>query len=874
MMLIVRLESLELERHPPTRIDSKISGFGDICTVKIKQMYSRYAPVRLCGCTDNIEGHMSGSGTLLKTNGCVVSPQACATVDPKSNAQLIHYIPDPVPARRAQTVSIPFALGPGSDPLLAQLPQDSRVNQTMSTSMPLSDIVAAYQSDLVNNYCIVAALTIVCYEFLITYECYNNSLKTFLQVLYNLPVIVLALFSALRVFALLERAYATAGCVLLLGLAPVGISLYKNSQNVDYYINDPVLGSSCYARSMSSSSLLFEYADFLHPMRSIDLGVAALSTAIAADVVAIVTTWIKTYRQVRQAAANGINASVSATLLQYGTLYFMSCTGVLSQSSDVEPLQPSFQATDPTAIFTNMLPNIILSRFLINLRQNDFVESTDAAHFSQFSVPNFRVPTLPEIIGNLGEPLADRVEELDDQYYPDVDVCEDCSNTGASPSYLGEYDMSRTPRTDDIEIEEVRKLFGDEVSHVLPINSPRCSETSYELDVPHEGLSGNVKLGFSIKQFHLTELPSANLIWVNDFVDKPFSTDDKQITDIQSSAKQNLQKRPLWMMWLDGTGADDLGSVYYAILGKVADSWILVDPWSSKAVSDDWFLRRMVAALCIVDSLHQALVIHLCYYYLVLQYGNPAALGTNVWSMSAQMLLNIIIAFFVQTFLVIRVWKLSRNLWIAIVCELLALASLGVYFYCPLTLFMISELSVAQEKMQPKAVAGLSIALIADLAIAAATSFYLYRSRTGFRRSDGMIARLIGLTFTTGLLTTCVQLVIFVLLLADKRSFYDLAVGFIIKFSVRLMISCVSSLNSRELISGRTGAQDFEFMALSALRKDKTIESSPHAISVVVSHTDGVDESKLPKSPILLAKSASFITTSQPVTKDIAGDLV
>ena len=53
------------------------------------------------------------------------------------------------------------------------------------------------------------------------------------------------------------------------------------------------------------------------------------------------------------------------------------------------------------------LQPILISRFLINLREAHQPEgSTSAGHFSRFSAPNFRVPTIASIVGDMGEPLA------------------------------------------------------------------------------------------------------------------------------------------------------------------------------------------------------------------------------------------------------------------------------------------------------------------------------------------------------------------------------------------------------------------------------------------------------------------------------------
>ncbi|KAJ3547928.1 hypothetical protein NM688_g5354 [Phlebia brevispora] len=344
-----------------------------------------------------------------------------------------------------------------------------------------------------------------------------------------------------------------------------------------------------------------------------------------------------------------------------------------------------------------------------------------------------------------------------------------------------------------------------------------------------------------------------------------------------------------------------LGSTFGVVYFGVAFSSM-----SRKARSDNWFLKSVVALMWILDSAHQALVIHLCYYYLILEYGNPMALGVNVWSLPSQMLLNIVIAFFVQSFLVSRLWRLSRNVWITVFCywvawvrsefvpdaeSVLTLSPLsGVYLYYPVKLFMYRELEVAEDQLQSKAVAGLSAALIADLAIAAATSFYLYRSRTGFRSLDGIIARLIALSFTTGILTTCFEFAIFILasrslhivlsigdlrqyvlqLLVDKRTFYDLAVGFVISklYANTLLIT----LNTRESIRGSKENYEtmlFESVPLSALRREKVTEVTPPTINVVVSRTVETDESTLRASTVKLDKSESSATGSQITVKDI-----
>lgn len=122
------------------------------------------------------------------------------------------------------------------------------------------------------------------------------------------------------------------------------------------------------------------------------------------------------------------------------------------------------KCTSYTLYANNMqarLQPIIVSRFLLNLRQADYPESSiQTSRFGQFSMPmNFRVPTLQSIVGNMGEPLehGDR-EDMDedegavvDTDVPKLDDLDTMSGegTGAGPSGMHQWE--------DGGIQEVRR---------------------------------------------------------------------------------------------------------------------------------------------------------------------------------------------------------------------------------------------------------------------------------------------------------------------------------------------------------------------------------------------------------------------------------
>ncbi|KAJ3551468.1 hypothetical protein NM688_g4687 [Phlebia brevispora] len=291
-----------------------------------------------------------------------------------------------------------------------------------SATMSNSQFVKTYQADLVENYTTMATLTLIGYEFVITFRyeyefiwqrrwsgatwiflanrCNSFSIQYLIRVLAALPMTITAAFSALRVFALLDRAYGAAALTFALGLVSVALDLYQQTRAVTYYVDDPVLGPSCYENYRTTP------ATYIHSKKSSDsmkivltyllVEIINVSTAIAADLLAIVITWIKTHRRVRQASSAGI--------------------------------EPWFESPNPITIINIMLPNIMLSRFLINLRRIESSEPSSAARFSRFSPVNFLIPSISSVIGNLGEPLADGEEGVDDGEDIDIETYEDGSH--------------------------------------------------------------------------------------------------------------------------------------------------------------------------------------------------------------------------------------------------------------------------------------------------------------------------------------------------------------------------------------------------------------------------------------------------------------
>ncbi|KAJ3545710.1 hypothetical protein NM688_g5595 [Phlebia brevispora] len=364
-------------------------------------------------------------------------------------------------------------------------PFETTVDRKMSANMTDSSIVAAYQGNLVANYGIFASLTMVSFEFMITirdeyefiwqrkwtaatwlflanryvmlasvlaaampYTARDTSLQYFITVLYEMPAFILAIFSGLRVFALLGRAYIPAAITLTLALASIALIFYQTSRTSNYYVDDPVLGPSCYGSYHISASVWF-YEKYVnrneYDTDYLTANLASVLCTIAADVIVIAVTWIKIYRHVRQASSAGISVGFSTTFLKYGTLYFIVIFAV-NLTSGLILLVPALQLTSIIGIFTFSLPSVVLSRFLISLRQAEATKTSEITRFSQISVPHFHAPSNPAIIGNLGEPLMDAEEDIIDGERVDAPLHHGDSDEASSDALDSERGKAQVPR--------------------------------------------------------------------------------------------------------------------------------------------------------------------------------------------------------------------------------------------------------------------------------------------------------------------------------------------------------------------------------------------------------------------------------------------
>ncbi|KAJ4493619.1 hypothetical protein C8J55DRAFT_499255 [Lentinula edodes] len=177
----------------------------------------------------------------------------------------------------------------------------------------------------------------------------------------------------------------------------------------------------------------------------------------------------------------------------------------------------------------------------------------------------------------------------------------------------------------------------------------------------------------------------------------------------------------------------------------------------------------------VLDTAHQIMLSHSIYIYLVSNFGNVEYLGVVVWrallelpqiavhlkifpfdrrSILVMVLLSALIAVTIQLFMCWRIWILSnKSIYWSIPIIIIVFASFTitmVYFKKSWSLRTWTRL--ADLSKISRAVNGLNFG--GDIAITFVMVYFLRTSRSGIKRTDALMNRLMYFCLKTGLLTT------------------------------------------------------------------------------------------------------------------------
>ncbi|KAI0643753.1 hypothetical protein C8Q79DRAFT_1002351 [Trametes meyenii] len=207
---------------------------------------------------------------------------------------------------------------------------------------------------------------------------------------------------------------------------------------------------------------------------------------------------------------------------------------------------------------------------------------------------------------------------------------------------------------------------------------------------------------------------------------------------------------------------------------------------------DPWHIKLLVTVVWTTDSIHQALISHSVYWYLITEYGNPQALFMLTRSIIIEVLFNGFTGVFVQIFFAARIWKLSGGkLYLVIPVAILITGDLHYHTFADLT--QIKGLSISINVF---AAAG-------DVVIATILCTILHFSRTGFSKSNTLINRLMVFAVNTGLLTSICACLSLITILSLPNTFIYITFFFLVG---RLYCnSLMATLNARKSLREASG---------------------------------------------------------------------
>ncbi|KZV99697.1 hypothetical protein EXIGLDRAFT_831252 [Exidia glandulosa HHB12029] len=227
-----------------------------------------------------------------------------------------------------------------------------------------------------------------------------------------------------------------------------------------------------------------------------------------------------------------------------------------------------------------------------------------------------------------------------------------------------------------------------------------------------------------------------------------------------------------------------------AIVVMTAEYW-------ARFKRDSRFLRAGVIVISIANVLKSIETAAILWHKLVEDFGDYDAAAGSTWYSIIEVLTAQIISASVQVFFSSRIWRLSIGFRIVLLpLALTILTALGGAVALTVSVYHAPRVN-AQAAFQTMTVVQLSGNLASDAIITGLTSFYLFQSKTGVRRTDGLIYKLLRLTWLAALPPTICAILTLVAYLTLAPEGNSLFITFTFLAPKLYTISMLYTLNSR-----------------------------------------------------------------------------
>jgi len=188
-----------------------------------------------------------------------------------------------------------------------------------------------------------------------------------------------------------------------------------------------------------------------------------------------------------------------------------------------------------------------------------------------------------------------------------------------------------------------------------------------------------------------------------------------------------------------------LGPIVLAVVANAALYGTCVIQWYSYFTSgykDPWHTRLLVFWVVILDTFHTGSTIYMLWEFTVPNFGNPNIFADVPWPFPTTPIFIVLASVPIQHFLAWRIKGLCHSWAVFAVISVLSLAQ-GACGFAGGVLAIVSSDPASFKKLLGLADSWVSIAVFTDVLITGCLLLFLSRSKTGFKKTDSIIARLI-----------------------------------------------------------------------------------------------------------------------------------
>ncbi|THU81413.1 hypothetical protein K435DRAFT_972353 [Dendrothele bispora CBS 962.96] len=236
-----------------------------------------------------------------------------------------------------------------------------------------------------------------------------------------------------------------------------------------------------------------------------------------------------------------------------------------------------------------------------------------------------------------------------------------------------------------------------------------------------------------------------------------------------------------------------IASVLFGI--TIVQAWIYIN-----TNSDRWPLRSLVGVLVVLDFVMTCLNAQILHHYLVANFGDLGIILIITTPIDVEYLLMLLMIFVVETFFAYRVWQLQKFHWIVPALIVLCAAGGAAAGIASTVGQFQNNLVIIFEGSKQKFEVGWnsSLSALSDIIATIALSWSFSSAKTGIKRTDTLLQKLLQYTVTRGLFVSIIQTLLVITFLVDPAKLWW--TPFHLSLSKVYVITMIAMLNSRKAL--------------------------------------------------------------------------